>query len=377
MAGTHIPLLRHAWDQRVIIRRVEIRAGSQGDAVGSVSGDISEVTTSPSWAGPTPAVSVTVSTWGRAEFLPELISCLERQTMPLADFEVVIVDNGSSDTTWAVLSAVAGATSLRLCAGRLDANRGSGGGRNAAVSLGRSPIIAFTDDDCLATPGWIAEVRRAFDTDADFVQGRTLPDPTAERDAGPWDHSVWVTGPTALFETCNIAYRRRMFDLVGGFDEVDPFTTRKRRLPFGEDAVLGARIVRAGGAPSYAEDALVYHRYLPSSYSSYLKRRRQVGEFPGLARRSHLVRNVLWHRVFLSRRTAAFDLAVACGAVAALSRRAWPLIGVVPWLRECSAEAARRPGRTTPYRVSQVALGDAVGLAGLLLGSARHGRLVV
>jgi len=336
-----------------------------------------EVVHSTAWSGGTPAISVAVSTWRRAGFLPDLIACLEAQTLALHRFEVVVVDDASPDETWATLTGVASRTTLRLLAARMPANRGAAGGRNAATSLCRAPIVAFTDDDCLPSRGWLSALEHAFATGADAVQGRTVPEPGAERLAGPWDHSIWVTGPTPFFETCNLAYRRAWLERVGGFDEGDAFINQRRISPFGEDAVLGSKLSAAGGRVRFADDALVHHRYLPGTYSSHLRRRWQVGEFPGLARRSRLVSDALYHRVFLSRRTAACDAAIA-SVVAALSwRRPWPLIATVPWLRMCWQEAARRPGAPDARRLGQVAAGDLVALAALVKGSLRHRRPVL
>lgn len=336
-----------------------------------------EILTSPSWGGSVPHICVALSTWRRAPFLNELLSCLEGQTLCSADFEVVIVDDASPDDTWVTLGEAVIKSSLRLLIARLPANVGAAGGRNTAVSLGRAPLVAFTDDDCLPTPGWLSALLEGFAEGADSVQGRTMPDPAGEETAGPWDHSIWVTAPTPFFETCNVGYRRSWLTRVGGFDSGDTFINRRRISPFGEDAVLGAKVVAAGGKRLYAPDALVHHRYIPGSYRTHLQRRWQVGEFPGLVSRSGLVGGAMWHRIFLSRRTAMFDLAAASVAAAAASRRPSLLIGLLPWLRECRAEAIRRPGRTGTRRVGQIAIGDAVAFVALALGSLRHRRLVL
>src|SRR5207253_637370 len=95
--------------------------------------------------------AVVVSTFNRAHYLPELIACLDAQT--LRDFEVVIVDNGSTDET----------PTLGLATLRLDVNRGPGGGRNAGVAASSAPIIVITDDDCLPSPTWLERLVACFD----------------------------------------------------------------------------------------------------------------------------------------------------------------------------------------------------------------------
>jgi hypothetical protein len=88
----------------------------------------------------------------------------------------------------------------------------------------------------------------------------------------------------------------------------------------------------------------------------------------------------LWHGVFLDRQTAEFDLAVAGGVAAVLSRRPLLLGTALPWLVRRWKEARLRSGRRirggTPV-LARLAWGDAVGLAALVKGSIKHRRLVL
>ena len=334
---------------------------------------------SPSWEGPPPRVSVIVSTHRRPQFLPELVDALQEQTLPAADYEVVLVDDGSDDgVTWPVLSELAARSPRRLRAIGRPTSAGPGAGRNLGVAEARGEVVAFTDDDCLPQPGWLGALLAAIDAGADLVQGRTTPDPRGRATAGPWDRTLTIERPTALFETCNIAYRRRWFDELGGFDTTDPLTAPGGGHHFGEDTVLGGRLVAAGGQAAFSPEATVHHRWLPGTFRDHLAQRRRLVGFPGLARRSPALRDALRAGIFLSPTTAATDLALAGVLLAMARRRALPLVLVLPWARLRWPEVAgHRFSEAALRRAAEHAIADVVGAASLVEGSVRHRRLLL
>src|SRR5687768_10205396 len=94
-----------------------------------------------------PAISVVVSSFQRAAKLERLLRALEAQDIAVP-FEVVIVDNGSTDDTWETLQRWRDTTPLVLRPVRIEVNRGPSGGRNAGWREARGALVAFTDDDC-------------------------------------------------------------------------------------------------------------------------------------------------------------------------------------------------------------------------------------
>lgn len=326
--------------------------------------------TSASWEGEPPDASVLVPTHDRAPFLPELIDALERQTLERSSFEIVIVDDASGDRTWETLERLAAQTTLRLCAVRAERNGGPATARNAAASIARGRALAFTDDDCLPAPSWLAELLAGLEG-ADVVQGQTLPVPAEQRASGPWARTVWITGTTSLFETCNLGWRREVFDRLGGFAGGRPSSPKGTRAHFGEDVELGWRMLRGGGTVGYQPSALVHHRVHAAAYGDWLTEQRRLGLFPGLVRRTPGLRRALKLGLFLSWDTAAFDLAVAGVATALVAGIPWPALGTLPWLTRRWRQAADRPGRPRPVRLAQLAVGDVVGLGSLVAGSAR------
>jgi cellulose synthase/poly-beta-1,6-N-acetylglucosamine synthase-like glycosyltransferase len=336
--------------------------------------------TSARWEGPVPGVTALVSTYDRAAYLPELVAALEAQDLPPDEFEVVLVDNGSTDGTWDELCRLVQATPLRAAAVRIATNHGPAAGRNTGARAGRAPLLAITDDDCLPTPGWLRNVELAFAGGADVVQGTVHGEPAGLAARGPWDHTIWVTAPTPFFETSNVAYRRSAFDRAGGFDEDDPLLHPPSGRAFGEDAALAWEVQRTGGTAAFSTGALVHHRCVPSTYGRFLADQRHLGGFPGLARRSPLVARWLYLGMFLERRTALVDLGLLGIVVAVVLRWPWPALLALPWLvtRWGNARHRTRGARSAAVGVwVRLLWADLVGFGSLLWGSIRHRRPVL
>lgn len=330
-----------------------------------------------------PTVSVVVSTYQRSQFLPVLVRALEAQTLPPGSFEVTFVDDGSGDGTWPSLVDLAGGTPIAMQALRLARNVGAGTGRDVGVAESRAPLVVFTDDDCVPTPTWLEALTRPFRGAPEdalphlVVQGKTVPWNMDEEGTGAWARSLWVLGPTWLFETCNIAYRRADLDRAGSFIDRRDAPGVSAARPFGEDAELGWRVAAAGAELRFEPEAVVEHRHFAAGYGDWLREIWRRQDFPDLVSRHHLARRALWRRYFLAPRTAAFDLAVAGGLVAAASRRGALMLCALPWIWLALPEASQRTGRHPAVRLAQLAVGDAVGMVSLAGGSVRARTVVL
>ncbi len=126
---------------------------------------------------PRPLVSVVVPTYRRPQRCARLLRALSKQTLPPTDFEVLAVDDCSGDETPDVLHALAREVPYRLVPLTSPKNGSPGRARNVGWRSSRAGIIAFTDDDCVPEPDWLAAGLRALSTDSDLgvVQGRTKP----------------------------------------------------------------------------------------------------------------------------------------------------------------------------------------------------------
>ena len=337
-----------------------------------------ETIESRKWSGARPEVAVVIATHRRPQLLGQLLDRLAHQTIGLDRFEIVVVDDGSADATEAMLRREVERTALTLRVVLLPESRGPARARNAGVAASRAPVVEFTDDDCWPEDDWVLALLKAFGSGAAVVQGHTSP-PPSEPSPGPWARTIHVDGMTGLFETCNIAYQRSWFDRVGGFDEDDPLTGRLGHgAHFGEDVVLGGRVVTAGGTAVYAPEAVVHHRWEPATYAHFVRARWRLAGFPALADHSPTLAERLVAKHFLSRRTLVTDAAVAGGLLAVLTRRSGPLVLAAPWLAQRWPEAkSRAAGRPPALRLAQLGVADLVGLAALVVGSARHRRVVL
>ena len=183
-----------------------------------------------------------------ASSLPPLLDSLAGQTLEGSRFEIVVVDNASTDAT----AEVARAHGARVVAEPV-ANRSRA--RNAGAAAARADVLAFTDADCVADAGWLAALLACRDR-APLVAGQvevtTSEPPNAiERFERGWRFAQERAVRTGWGATANLLVRRDAFEAVGGFD------TGYRHI--GEDADFCVRAGRAGHAIAYCPDAVIYH----------------------------------------------------------------------------------------------------------------------
>jgi glycosyltransferase involved in cell wall biosynthesis len=169
-------------------------------------------------------------------------------------WELLVSDNGSTDDTRARAKRWSGRLPVRI----VDAagQRGPGHARNRGVAAARGTWILMCDADDVVTPPW----RRALTT---ALQTHELATGPLDRRAlnaryeHRWGGPAVTTGPRLAYRHlvmipgCNLAFRRTVFDDVGGFD-----TTLRR----GEDVDFVWRALQGGARIAFADDAVVQHR---------------------------------------------------------------------------------------------------------------------
>ena len=322
---------------------------------------------------PIPEVTVVCSTYRRAALLPRLAGALAEQSLPSERFEVVIVDNGSPDHTSEVLHRIAEDAPYRLQVVRHERNRGAAGGRNTGWRHATAPVVAFTDDDCVPTRGWLEEGLRALERSGPgtIAVGPTRPDPA---EVGlllrPFSRSMSVAEPR-FFETCNIFYRREDLEEAGGFDE--------RFGIGGEDTDLALRLLDAGRTAVWVPDALVHHAVRPSSFRANLREAGRWIDLPLVLRRHPERREELLHRRWFWKRTHPPVLvALAAIPLAAARRSPTPLALALWWLwYRLTVEPACPGPRRRVLALPGTFLLDAVEVATMVRGSVRHRTLLL
>ncbi len=225
----------------------------------------------PVYPSRTKEISVVVLNWNRCALLRACLHSLSRQEG--VDFEVVLVDNGSTDGSVEMARrefSESGKLALKIIENR--ENRGYCAGNNQGFSASRSPFVALFNNDAEADPAWLAALRQAFSDarpDVGMAASKILvfEDPrridkaghliypdgqnrgrgSGELDRGQYDRveeALWPDG-------CAAMYRRDMLDEIGGFDE-DLFA-------YADDAELGLRARIAGWKCLYIPEAVVRH----------------------------------------------------------------------------------------------------------------------
>jgi len=274
---------------------------------------------------PAPRVSVVIPNWNGAHHLPECFEALAAQSR--RDFEVIVVDNGSSDASLGWLRQ--NAPEARLIE-RAD-NGGFSKAVNAGIRASEAPYIVLLNNDTRADASWLAELVGALERNAEYDCAASLMLLYYEVDlvnaAGDYYDIVGMTGknrglgdpvarylePARVFGACAgaAAYRASFFNDVGLFDE-DYFLTS-------EDTDLNLRALIAGKRCLYVPAARVRHKLRssidthPSEWMARLSDRNEAMTFakcmpwpvllmaPALwlytqLRSTVLVRPAYWHR---------------------------------------------------------------------------------
>lgn len=198
---------------------------------------------------PHPAVSVVCATYRRPEAVARLLAALADQDLG-RPFEVVLVDDGSGPESVAALEGVVRGARVDVRLLVQERNGGAASARNAGWRAARADVVAFTDDDCQPSPGWLRAGLAALAPGTGVVVGRVLPDPEQTPPPGSWSRSL-VVEDTRWFQTANAFYRTADLARVGGFD--------RRLARGGEDTDLGLRVLREVGPAVFAAEALVLH----------------------------------------------------------------------------------------------------------------------
>lgn len=216
-------------------------------------------------------------TFERHDSLVRLLDAIARQTHPIDDLEVIVVDDGSRDGTWAMLSSSSYPYQLRALQ---QEHGGAGAARNRGVAAASGDVVLFLDDDVIPDEDLVAShlvaQRRSPDT---VTIGPMLPPVGWSRPAWiRWEEDKLVQQYRAMlkgvyectprqFFTANAALPRQRFIEAGGFD---PSFVRA------EDVELGFRLHAGGMQFAFEPRAAVVH-YPRRSFGSWRRTPYQYG----------------------------------------------------------------------------------------------------
>jgi glycosyltransferase involved in cell wall biosynthesis len=175
--------------------------------------------------------SILIATYNRAPELADTLASLARLHYAGA-WEVIVVDNNSTDATRAVTERAQAAFPVPLIYG-FEREQGRSAALNHGLALARGAIIVTTDDDVRVEPDWLQQIERALDRlNCDYVGGRVIPlwGAAAPRWLPTYSSALWAVialldfGPSPVqFGKrvplgVNMAFRRTALDRVGGFN---------------------------------------------------------------------------------------------------------------------------------------------------------------
>jgi GT2 family glycosyltransferase len=207
--------------------------------------------------------TVVIPTCHRNELLAR---CLERlapgaQTLPAADYEVIVSDDGIHSTARDLVAA-----KFPWAKWFIGPRRGPAANRNHGVRQGTGDWIAFLDDDCVPDSGWLAGYAQAIAAQPGVrvLEGSVYVD-RPRRSLG--EASPTNEGGGRLW-SCNFAIERRLFQELGGFDERFPYANM-------EDVDLSFRLRRAGQGFAFVREASVCHPWRPKGGWRALRQHRE------------------------------------------------------------------------------------------------------
>jgi GT2 family glycosyltransferase len=225
--------------------------------------------------GPHPRISVVVCTRNGAATLQDCLEGIARLEYP--DVETIVVDDGSTDAT----AAVVGQHDVRLIE---TESRGLGRARNLGLAAATGEIVAYIDDDARPDPHWLTYLAHTFATTPHAgVGGPSAPHPgdgefarcVANVPGGP-THVLLTDVEAEHIPGCNMAFRKSALEEIGGFDP--QFETA------GDDVDVCWRIRDRGWTLGFSPGAVVWH-HRRSSIRAFWKQQRGYGRAEALLER--------------------------------------------------------------------------------------------
>jgi glycosyltransferase involved in cell wall biosynthesis len=235
-------------------RTPEVDASRTGQALESAPGDVDA-----------PLLSFVIPAFNEEELIARTIGSIHRFVPPLS-YEVMVVDNGSTDGT-AAIAADLGATVIQKTDGSI------GGLRNFGVGLARGEILVFLDADVVLTEEWAARIPDALASVRREPRMMTGAWCSVPADAS-WLERWWFApriGKSHL-GTGHMIMTRQFFRELGGFDE---------SLATGEDYNLSRRAVEHGGRIAVDARLRAVHLGFPRTLGAFIQREswHGIGDF--------------------------------------------------------------------------------------------------
>ncbi|MBN1481690.1 glycosyltransferase [candidate division KSB1 bacterium] len=209
-------------------------------------------------------LSVIIPSYNRKDEIQELLTSLDAQDLDKDQFEVVVVDDGSTDGTDGWIYDFSKTSDLDLSFIRQN-HQGPGAARNLGMQTAKGDVFVFIDSDCLAPSNWLSLIAKTFaeDPQVQAFGGRddALADfPPLLLAINYSMTSFLTTGGMrggakkrlAKFypRSFNMGLHRNLYEQIGGFGT----------LRHGQDIEFSNRIIKSGATVAYLPESVVYHK---------------------------------------------------------------------------------------------------------------------
>jgi GT2 family glycosyltransferase len=225
-----------------------------------------------------PRISVVVPAFEASASIERCLAALAHQTLAPEQYEVIVVDDGSTDDT-ANRASRCGARVVRL-----PRNQGPAQARNAGLAIARGELIVFTDSDCEPTSGFLAALTAPMrDACISATKGayksnqRALVPRFVQLEyESRYRHTVDASN-VDFIDTYAACYRRVDLVRLGGFDP---------RFRMCEDQELSFRLAEAGLKMRFVPDARTYHQHAETLWE-YVSKKFHIARWKAAVLRKH------------------------------------------------------------------------------------------
>jgi cellulose synthase/poly-beta-1,6-N-acetylglucosamine synthase-like glycosyltransferase len=209
---------------------------------------------------PQPTFSIVIPTYQRLPQLTALLQAISQLDYPKAQFEVIVVDDGSETFPDSLIDQFRAKLDVQL----LKQNHaGPAAARNYGAGKARNQFVAFTDDDCTPAPDWLHKLAKHLSDDGNHAIGgqiiNGLPDNIYSSSSQLLIDYLYAyynqnQDSPHFFSSNNLTFPTELFLKVGGFNTTFPIAA-------GEDRELCDRWVRTGYRLVYIPEVVVYHHH--------------------------------------------------------------------------------------------------------------------
>ena len=215
----------------------------------------------------TTEISLVICTYNRCRYLPEALESIRKQNLPAEKFELIIVDNNSTDDTAAIVKEFISQHPAMNLHYFFEANKGLSFARNRGIQEAKAPIVNYVDDDAILSEGYLEAMISFFANhpNASGAGGKVIP--KYEEGREPAWMSKYLNGfigkinfgdEVQLFSKemkypvgCNMAYKKAILEKAGGFNNALQFRS--------DDKYIFYQVKKYTDQIYYVPNAWLYH----------------------------------------------------------------------------------------------------------------------